>query len=85
MPDASPPPDTTIADLARQGYTHLMIRCPCGSVDMHFRAIKGDHRTVTLASLYTRLRCKRCLKHPEPGSLRGTRQSDAPGYAKLNE
>ncbi|MDQ2083208.1 hypothetical protein RA307_23740 [Xanthobacteraceae bacterium Astr-EGSB] len=73
MPDSTPP-STTIADLARAGFTHVTIRCRCGSVDKPLRLIPGDHRKITLANLYGRLRCRKCLQHPEPGSLVGWRQ-----------
>jgi len=74
------PLDTTIADLSAADYTHLHIECRCGLTDLPFRMIKGDHKAITLERLYQRLRCERCLRHPEPDSLRGTRQSDASGY-----
>ncbi len=75
-----PDPTTTIATLAAEGHTHLHIECRCGITEMPFRMIKGDHKAVTLDGLYHRLRCKKCLRHPETGTLRGTSQSEARGY-----
>ncbi len=74
------PPETTIADLAAQGYTHLRIQCACGIKCVPFGLLHGRPNELALDELYERLRCETCHQHPKPGSLTGWRQSDAQGY-----
>jgi hypothetical protein len=70
----SPPLSTTIADLARQGFTHLELRCRCKLTHYPFRMIRGDHGRLTIEALAPRFRCRDCQHTPDPGSIRPWRQ-----------
>jgi hypothetical protein len=78
--------DSTLAELASEGYDQLEIACgyPCGITIVTFDELASRWRhDWSLADIAKRLRCRRCGKRATLEQVKPDRQNDAPGMTQF--